>query len=345
MITTHRFYNTNSNNMENIPDKTVNLVVTSPPYPMIEMWDEIFINQNEEIGKYLDAGKGFQAFKEMHSELNKTWTEVDRVLNDNGIVCVNIGDSTRKIGGDFQLFPNHSQIINKFTELGYEMLPSLIWHKPTNKATKFMGSGMMPPNAYVTLEHEHILIFRKNGLRKLKTSKKDKRYESTYFWEERNQWFSDLWDDVLGKNQNISLKSRNRTAAYPFEIPYRLINMYSIYEDTVLDPYIGTGTTSIASALAGRNSIGFDIMSDFINKSVDNIKQCKDDSRELIKNRIGNHKKFCENTDVTLKYSSENYDFDVVTKSEKDIRFYYITDIDEIDGCKGVKVHYDEFEE
>ena len=103
---------------------------------------------------------------------------------------------------------------------------------------------MYPGGAYVTLEHEYILILRKNGKRKFTTQpEKQNRRESAYFWEERNIWFSDIWD-LKGIRQDIQQKDiRTRSAAFPFELAYRLINMYSVFGDTILDPFLGTGTT------------------------------------------------------------------------------------------------------
>ena len=109
-----------------------------------------------------------------------------------------------------------------------------------------MGSGMLPAGAYVTLEHEHILVLRKGNKRNFKTpEEKLRRQKSAFFWEERNLWFSDLWEDLKGtKQNNIDKNIRERSGAYPFELAYRLINMLSLREDKVLDPFLGTGTTT-----------------------------------------------------------------------------------------------------
>ena len=165
--TKHRIINCNSKNTQDyIRDKTVGLVVTSPPYPMIEMWDECFSNQSEEVNLALTESRFEDAFEAMHKVLDKTWEDVDRVLIDGGVVCINIGDATKNCDGQFKLFSNHTRIINKFLGMGYDVLPDIHWHKPTNAPNKFMGSGMYPPCAYVTYEHEYILVFRKGGNRK-----------------------------------------------------------------------------------------------------------------------------------------------------------------------------------
>lgn len=321
METTHKFYESDSRDLSDLNDNEVDFVVTSPPYPMIEMWDEIFCEMNEDIRSALDENRGYDAFELMHKEMDKVWEELDRVTTDDAIICVNIGDGTRKFD-DFHLFHNHSRIIDKFTDLGYGTLPSILWRKPTNKASKFMGSGMIPPNAYVTLEHEHILVFRKTGTRKITGTEKDKRYNSAYFWEERNEWFSDVWMDIVGEAQAIDNETRERAGSYPIEIPYRMINMYSIQGDTVLDPFVGTGTTSIAAGMSGRNSIGIDIESDFIQTSKDRMESVvKEKSTKIRDDRIEAHKEFLESSGKDPNYDSEHYDFGVITKQEKRIRF------------------------
>ncbi len=193
----------------------------------------------------------------MHETLLPTWEEIYRVLVPGGIVCINIGDATRKINGIFRLFPNHSKIIEHFEKIGFVTLPYILWKKPTNKPNAFLGSGFLPPNAYVTLDVEFILIFRKGKPRKFKP-KDPLRYASAYTKEERDKWFSQIWEDIRGDKQ-IHPKIERRTASYPEEIPRRLIRMFSIIGDTVLDPFLGTGTTTKVAIELKRNSIGYEI--------------------------------------------------------------------------------------
>ena len=294
MMTKHRVNIGNSQNLKKIEDESVNLIVTSPPYPMIEMWDKIFSSLNPAIEEALNDQNGFEAYDLMNKELNKVWAEVDRVLVPGGIACINIGDATRKIGDSFQLYSNHSRIICCFEKMGYQVLPDILCRKQSNKPNKFMGSGMLPPNAYVTLEHEYILIFRKGSNREFKKQEeKEHRRGSAYFWEERNKWFSDVWEDVKGTSQKMQNKElRNRNGAYPFELAYRLINMYSVKGDTVLDPFLGTGTTIIAAIASGRNSVGYEIDPNFKEFIVDSILSSRDDSNDYIFERINNHINF-----------------------------------------------------
>ena len=98
----------------------------------------------------------------MHSELDKVWGQLGRILVPGGYACINVGDATRTLKGRFQLYPNAERITQRFVDLGFDVLPRIIWRKTTNAPNKFMGSGMLPVGAYVTLEHEYVLIFR-NG--------------------------------------------------------------------------------------------------------------------------------------------------------------------------------------
>lgn len=109
-----------------------------------------------------------------------------------------------KFAGDFQLYSNHSRILHRFLDLGFAALPDILWHKQTNAPNKFMGSGMLPVGAYVTYEHEYILILRK-GRRRDFTSEQEKtrRRESAFLGEERNLWFSDVWLDIKGAAQAL----------------------------------------------------------------------------------------------------------------------------------------------
>lgn len=332
MQTEHRVVGGDSRQLETLDENSVELVVTSPPYPMIEMWDDLFIGLNPEIEAPLDDGDGQAAFDLMHEELTRVWSEVSRVLVAGGIACVNIGDATRKVDGSFRVYQNHSRIIDTFEELGFEPLPELLWRKPVNSAAKFMGSGMLPPNAYVTLEHEYILIFRNGQTQRQFEPGSERRYNSAYFWEERNQWFSDVWMDVRGKRQLLDNGAlRDRSAAYPFEVPYRLINMYSVYGDTVLDPFWGTGTTSLAAMTAGRNSIGYELEEEFIQVFEDRVADVPKFSREVIQQRLTDHREFVEEkleSGEEFKYEAENYDFPVTTTQEKPIKFYAVESIE-----------------
>lgn len=276
--------------MNEIDDESIHLIVTSPPYPMIEIWDKQFklmdrqiamlwqeMNEEEDVTKKEKQIK--QIYELMHKNLAITWKEAYRVLVDGGIVCINIGDATRSVNGIFRVFSNHAKIIECCEKIGFKTLPYILWKKPTTKPTykgkgAFLGSGFLPPNAYVTLDCEFILIFRKGYPRKFEPHDK-LRYASKYTKEERDNWFTQVWD-LVGTKQTLSEIER-RVAAFPEEIPRRLIRMFSVVGDTVLDPFLGTGTTTKVAIELRRNSIGYEIDKDFkkvIEEKV-GLKQCR----------------------------------------------------------------------
>ena len=326
-MTIHTLLNCNANNTkEYIQKNSVDLIVTSPPYPMVEMWDKCFIQQKPSIQKALDNQNYQKAFHLMHDILIPIWTDIDRILKPNGTVCVNIGDATRNCQGQFQLFSNHTTIINTFLLMGYTLLPDIHWHKPTNIPNKFMGSGMYPPNAYVTYEHEYILVFRKGQKREFARQEQENRHKSAYFWEERNIWFSDLWE-IIGTKQNISSAQRTRSGAFPLEIAYRLINMYSVKNDTVYDPFTGTGTTIFAAMATERNSIGSEIDPILYQNTNSSLLRKQNELNVYIKNRIKKHQEFIDNLPENKKdklYQNENHSFKVKTRQETKIEIRQI---------------------
>jgi site-specific DNA-methyltransferase (cytosine-N4-specific) len=265
--TKHTIIFGNSQQMHEVADSAIHLMVTSPPYPMIKMWDTLFADVDPKLAKLWqllndDCSDGTitQIYQALHQNLAKVWTETYRVLVDGGIACINIGDATRKINGKFRLFPNHSKIIEHCEQIGFTTLPYILWKKPTNKPQykgkgAFLGSGFLPPNAYVTLDCEYILIFRKGKLRQF-PSRDPNRYDSAITKKQRDEWFSQIWN-IKGTRQ-ITNQLERRTAAFPNEIVNRLLKMFSVKGDTVLDPFLGSGTTTCIAIQAERNSIGYE---------------------------------------------------------------------------------------
>nr|WP_117594120.1 site-specific DNA-methyltransferase [Haloprofundus halophilus] len=317
--------------MDDVDTGSVELVVTSPPYPMISLWDDLFSARDPRVADALAAGDADAAFERMHAQLDAVWDEIVRVLAPGGVVCVNVGDATRSIGGAFRQFPNHSRVLSALRERGLRPLPDVLWRKPTNRLTKFMGSGTLPPNAYVTLEHEYILVFRKGGPREFEAGD-DCRYESAFFWEERNEWFSDLWT-LTGTDQTLAAPGdgRKRSAAFPLELPLRLVRMYSVYGDTVLDPFLGTATTTLAAMLAGRNSVGYELDATVLEAFDRRLDGLAERSRERTRERVARHESFVAETDAEVAYRATNYDFPVVTKQERDVRLYTVSNVDVVD--------------
>lgn len=334
MHTSHRIIYQDSQKLEALDDGSINLVVTSPPYPMIEMWDDLFAGLNPDISICLEKGDYRNAFESMHRILDQVWIELFRVMKKGSFACINIGDATRSIGDRFQLFANHSRIQSKFIELGFDVLPAILWRKQTNAPNKFMGSGMLPAGAYVTLEHEYILIFRKGSKRVFDSpEEKKRRRQSSYFWEERNRWFSDIWD-FKGTGQEINDRNlRKRSAAYPFILPFRLINMYSVFGDTVLDPFLGTATTTLAAMACGRDSVGYEIDPGFGGYIRCRLEKESAQVNNYNLQRLKNHLQFVrEHTQKKgrLKYVNSYFGFPVMTGQEKELKLLFVNSVEEI---------------
>lgn len=323
MKTRHDVVLKDAKNMGEIPDKKVHLVVTSPPYPMIEMWDSQFARQDKKIQTALKKRDGFRTFELMHQQLDQVWDEVARILKPGGFACINIGDATRTINGRFALYPNHARISNRLVQAGLVPLPLILWRKQTNAPNKFMGSGMLPAGAYVTLEHEYVLIFRKGDKREFKDSQlKETRRESALFWEERNAWFSDIWFDLKGERQLVKDAERKRSGAFPFELAYRLIQMYSVKGDLVADPFMGAGTTLLAAMASARDSIGFELEPGLVDIMAEKAESVVPFAGKVIDARIQRHLDFVEQRqkqEKPLKHTNSHYGFPVVTSQEKSL--------------------------
>ena len=282
MHTQHRIILGNSQHMTELADGSVQLMVTSPPYPMIAMWDRLFADADPRIAELwqkLEENSREETVRQiydaMHDYLAKVWSETHRVLCDGGIAAINIGDATRSVNGKFQLFPNHARIIEICEKIGFTTLPYILWKKPTTKPMykgkgAFLGSGFLPPNAYVTLDCEFILIFRKGKLRRFEPHDK-RRYDSAFTKAQRDEWFSQIWN-LKGARQTADELER-RTAAYPEEIAERLIKMFSIKGELVLDPFLGSGTTTKIAMQNERSSVGYETdqsLLPVIEKKIDN---------------------------------------------------------------------------
>ena len=326
MLTTHTIRFADARDLSWVAPDSVALVVTSPPYPMIAMWDALFADLSPAAGDALARQDGDAAFEAMHAALDGVWAGCARALIPGGLMVINIGDATRSIGGRFRLFSNHSRILQAAVHLGLDILPDILWRKPSNAPNKFMGSGMLPAGAYVTYEHEYLLVLRKGAPRDFRAAEdKALRRRSAFFWEERNAWFSDLWTDLRGVGQDLGDRaSRARSAAFPFELAWRLIHMFSVQGDVVLDPFLGTGTTAAAALAAGRSSLG--VERDAALGAT--IRAALEDAVRLgqigIGTRLAAHRAFVEARAAagrSPQHANLAYSVPVVTKQEVDLRF------------------------
>jgi DNA modification methylase len=319
-MTTHGFICGNSLDAE--INKNIDLILTSPPYPMIEMWDQCFVEQNPEIADHLAKGNGIIAWTLMTKVLEEIITKSTTYLNPGGFLIINIGDATRTLN-NFALYPTHSLLdYHCVKTLGLTRLPCILWSKPSNKPNKYMGSGMLPGGAYATLEHEYILIYRKGNKREFD---KENRRKSAFFWEERNKWFSDNWS-ILGANQKLNLV-REKSAAFPHELAYRLIAMYTCYDDVVLDPFSGIGTTCLAAMHLNRNSIGIESHRLLVDQSLKRLLASKDFCNGYTRERLTRHIQFVNHSNKKHIHINKHYGFKVMTKHEESIIFKEITEI------------------
>jgi modification methylase len=244
--TSHRLIVGDARDMSYIPDQSLHLVVTSPPY-----WKLKKYNDNE---KQLGHIEDYELFL---GELAKVWKETYRILVPGGrLVCV-VGDVclSRREYGRHVVFPLHSDISVICRKIGFDNLNPIIWHKisnanyEVNNGTKFLGKPY-EPNAIIKSDIEFILMQRKPGGYRQPTE--EQRKKSMISKDEYNKWFRQFWN-LSGASTKI------HPAPFPLDLAYRLIRMFSFWGDTVLDPFCGTGTTLIASLRAGRNSVGIEI--------------------------------------------------------------------------------------
>jgi site-specific DNA-methyltransferase (adenine-specific) len=235
--------------MTEVLDKSVHLVVTSPPY-----WQLKDYGTENQIGFH-------DSYENYINNLNLVWKESYRVLSDGCRLCVNIGDQFARsvYYGRYKVIPIREEIIKFCENIGFDYMGAIIWQKVTNSNTTGggiqMGSYPYPRNGILKLDYEFILVFKKLG-EALKPTKEQKEL-SKMTAEEWNTFFAGHWN-FSGARQS------NHLAMFPEELPRRLIKMFSFVGETVLDPFAGSGTTSLASKNLDRNSIGFEINSEFI---------------------------------------------------------------------------------
>ena len=258
--TRHQLVQGDARDLSFLPDESIHLVVTSPPYWTLKRYNE----HPDQLGHVKD-------YEDFLGELEKVWRECFRVLVPGGrLVCV-VGDVclSRRAFGRHVVVPLHADIAVMCRKIGFDNLNPIIWHKIANASfevengSKFLGKPY-EPNAIIKNDIEFILMQRKpGGYRKPTQYQRDKSRMSK---EEFDAWFRQFWN-IPGES------TRKHPAPFPFELAYRLVRMFSFVEDTVLDPFCGTGTTMLAAMKTGRNSIGIEIDSNYIDIAERRLRQ------------------------------------------------------------------------
>lgn len=235
--------------MKKIPDESVHLIITSPPY-----WQLKDYGNGKQIG-FNDS------YEEYINNLNLVWNECHRVLHKGCRLCINIGDQFARsvYYGRYKIIPIRTEIIKFCESVGFDYMGAIIWQKVTTCHTTggatVMGSFPYPRSGILKLDYEFILLFKKYG-NPPKVSREIKE-QSKLTQKEWNQYFTGHWN-FPGEKQDKHL------AMFPEELPKRLIKMFSFVGDTVLDPFLGSGTTALAAKNLDRNSIGYEINEDFL---------------------------------------------------------------------------------
>lgn len=247
-MTEHRIIFGDSRSLNQIEDKSVQLIITSPPY-----WQLKDYGTDDQIG-FNDS------YEDYINNLNLVWKECDRVLADGCRLCINIGDQFARsvYYGRYKVIPIRTEIIRFCESLGMDYMGAIIWQKTTTMNTSgggaIMGSFPYPRNGILKMDYEFILLFKKLGNAPKPT--KEQKEQSAMTKEEWGQYFSSHW------NFN-GVKQIGHIAMFPEELPKRLIKMFSFVGETIFDPFAGSGTTSLAAKNLGRNSIGYEINKEF----------------------------------------------------------------------------------
>lgn len=267
--TTHILYKGDARKLSAVPDKSVHLIVTSPPYWTLKK----YTGSKGQLGDVED----YEAFL---NELDEVWSECQRVLAPGGRICCVVGDVCvpRKKLGRHLVMPLHADIQVRSRKLGLDVLTPILWHKVANGVTEAEGNGAgfygkpYQPGSIVKNDIEYILFMRKGG--EYRKAEPLKKALSMLTKEEMQSWLRSIWTDIRG----ASLKN-GHPAPFPPVLAERLIKLFSFAGDTVLDPFAGTGSTAIASINAGRNSISLDIEPSYIALAKANIQKAVQQTR------------------------------------------------------------------
>ncbi|MCI0513200.1 thermonuclease family protein [candidate division KSB1 bacterium] len=237
--------------MNLLPASSVHLVITSPPY-----WQLKDYGSEQQLGFH-------ESYESYINNLNLVWQECHRVLYPGCRLCVNIGDQFARsvYYGRYKVIPIRTEITKFCETVGFDYMGAIIWQKVTTTNTTggatIMGSFPYPRNGILKLDYEFILLFKKPGA--APKPNLEQKTASRISKEEWNTYFSGHWN-LSGVRQNGHL------AMFPEELPARLIKMFSFVAETVLDPFLGSGTTTLAARNLGRNSVGYEINQEYIPK-------------------------------------------------------------------------------
>ncbi|MCZ2132190.1 MAG: thermonuclease family protein [Bacteroidetes bacterium] len=289
--TKHTIINGDSRQMSDLKNESIHLITTSPPY-----WQLKDYGTENQIGFHDD-------YETYINHLNLTWQECFRVLHKGCRLCINIGDQFARSTyyGRYKIIPIHSEIIKFCEMIGFDFMGQIIWQKATTMNTSggasIMGSYPNPRNGIVKLDFEYILLFKKQGNAPKPT--KEQKENSTMTNEEWNSYFNGHWY-FSGAKQDKHL------AMFPEELPHRLIKMFSFPGETVLDPFMGSGTTALAARNLNRNSVGYEINPDFI---------------PIIKEKIGTDDAFMKVETETIKQTELKTNFE---KRIKELPYQFV---------------------
>jgi len=280
MATTHKIIIGDSRKMDKVQNESVHLIITSPPY-----W---------QIKDYGDSNQiGFNdTYEDYINNLNKVWSECYRVLYPSCRLCINIGDQFARAVtyGRYKIIPIREEIIRFCESIGFDYMGAVIWQKKTTMNTtggaSVMGSFPYPRSGLIEIDYEFILLFKKLGQYPHRVSEEMKE-QSKLSNEEWRKYFTGHWN-FAGSKQDKHI------AMFPEELPQRLIKMFSFVDETVLDPFLGSGTTSRIARKLKRNSIGYEINKGFLPIIEDKIGKNKPslfDQRDVIEVIYQNNKK------------------------------------------------------